>query len=228
MNTDSLTQVSGAEPVEAARDARTRARRRQLLAAAVKVLQGKGSEQMSMQSVAQEAGVSVGLIYRYFASKEEVLRSVIVGVLEDIEARVPAAILAAGPDPVDRVAAGFDAYCRVIAENSEAAVITYRESSRLSAENRKVIKDLEMASVKPLSQATQDAVDAGLFAPVDVDLFAYNLVLLAHGWALKSWYFQPQHTVDSYISGQLALVLSAALAPEHHTEYSRYLTAKED
>ena len=126
------------------------------------------------------------------------------------------------------MAAGFDAYCRVIAENSEAAVITYRESSRLSAENRTLIKDLEMGSVQPLGRATQEAVEAGLFAPVDVDLFAYNLVLLAHGWALKSWYFQPQHTVDSYIRGQLALVLSAALTPDHHIEYSRYLTAKED
>ena len=71
-----------------------------------------------------------------------------------------------------------------------------------------------MESVRPLVEALQEAVRIGAFVELDAELLAYDLVLLAHGWALKSWYFEPQHTFDSYVRGQLRLVLAAAVAPE--------------
>src|SRR5699024_11499162 len=58
-------------PQEAARAARSDARRRQILGAAVPLMERSGSPAVSMQAIADEAGVSVGLIYRYFASKQE-------------------------------------------------------------------------------------------------------------------------------------------------------------
>ncbi|OBH13639.1 MULTISPECIES: helix-turn-helix domain-containing protein [unclassified Mycobacterium] len=58
---------------EAVRAARTTARRRQLLDAAVKAMETHGFHQTSMQDLAAEAKVSVGLIYTYFGGKEELL-----------------------------------------------------------------------------------------------------------------------------------------------------------
>ncbi len=72
----------------------------------------------------------------------------------------------------------------------------------------------EVESLRPLVEAIQEAVRSGAFVELDAELLAYDLVLLAHGWALKSWYFEPQHTFDSYVRGQLRLVLAAAVAPE--------------
>ena len=41
-----------------------------------------GSQAVSMQAVAAEAGVSVGLIYRYFGGKDDLLLAVILDVLD--------------------------------------------------------------------------------------------------------------------------------------------------
>ena len=214
MNTDSLTDTSALAPEGAARRARKEARRNQLLRAAGAVLQDKRSDEMSMQDVAHEAGVSVGLIYRYFTNKDALLLALIVTVLDELTERVPAAVAAAGEDPVERVSAAFTMYCRVIDENRQATLITYRESKSLTAANRTHIKSREVESVRPLVEAIQEAVRSGAFVELDAELLAYDLVLLAHGWALKSWYFEPQHTFDSYVRGQLRLVLAAAVAPE--------------
>src|SRR4051794_41782337 len=65
-----------------------------------------GSQAVSMQAVAAEAGVSVGLIYRYFGGKDDLLLAVIVGVLDAFATRVPEAVEAAGDDPAHRLAAG--------------------------------------------------------------------------------------------------------------------------
>jgi AcrR family transcriptional regulator len=48
-------------------------RRRQILDAAVRVFAAKGFNQCRVSDIADEAGVAYGLVYHYFASKDEVL-----------------------------------------------------------------------------------------------------------------------------------------------------------
>jgi TetR/AcrR family fatty acid metabolism transcriptional regulator len=51
-------------------------KRRRLLDAAVRVFARKGYHAARIGDIAEEAGVAYGLLYHYFSSKEEVLRSV--------------------------------------------------------------------------------------------------------------------------------------------------------
>jgi TetR/AcrR family transcriptional regulator, fatty acid metabolism regulator protein len=74
-------------------------RRRQILAAAVKVFAEKGFHACRVGDVAEEAGVAYGLVYHYFESKEDLLETIfrttwtemLARVNEVEEARVPAA-----------------------------------------------------------------------------------------------------------------------------------------
>lgn len=204
--------VPSITPPAAARQALVEHRSRQLLDAAARLMERDGSEAVSMQALAAEAGVSVGLIYRYFGSKDDVLLAVITGVLDAFATAVPAAVEAAGDDPVRRLAAAFAAYCQVIDSHRHAAVLTYRESKSLDEDGRDRIKRLEVETSEPLRAAVRDGVEAGMLVAADPDLVAYNLLLLAHAWALKHWYFEQTRTLDSYIRDQLALALRAILA----------------
>lgn len=211
------------DPDRAARATRAEHRSRQLLNAAARLMDRDGSEAVSMQAVAAEAGVSVGLIYRYFGGKHDLLLAVILNVLEAFAERVPAAIEAAGDDPVERLAAAFRTYCQVIDEQRHAAVLTYRESKSLSPEGRAKIKEMEVLTSEPLRAVVREAAQAGLLTHVDADLMAYNLLLLAHAWALKHWYFERTLTLDEYVSRQTALALRAILDPRHRRAYRRFL-----
>ena len=217
--------VAPEDPGAAARAARTTLRERQLLGAAARLMERDGSHAVSMQALADEASVSVGLIYRYFDNKQDLLLAVIVQVLDAFAAEVPQALEAAGTDPVERVAAAFAAYCAVINDHRHAAVLSYRESKTLGEDGRRRIKDLEIETSGPLRRAVQEAVDAGRFVSTDVDLFAYNLLLLAHSWALKHWYFERSLTFPTYVRKQTALALSAVVAPEYRGEYTHLLNA---
>ena len=198
-------------------------RSRQILDGAARLMERTGSEAVSMQALATEAGVSVGLIYRYFGGKDDVLLAVIVEVLDAFRTSVPQAVDAAGDDPVRRLAAAFTAYCHVIARYRHAAVLTYRESNTLSAEGRETIKTLEVETSQPLRTAVRDGVDAGVLSTPNADLVAYDLLLLAHAWALKHWYFEQTMTLDEYVDAQLALMLQALIRPDLRAEYSDLL-----
>jgi AcrR family transcriptional regulator len=211
------------DPGEAARAVRANLRTRQLLSAAARLMERDGSHAVSMQALADEASVSVGLIYRYFGNKQDLLLAVIVEVLENFGNRVPDAVEAAGSDPVERVAAAFAAYCQVIDEHRHAAVLSYRESKTLGSEGRRKIKDLEIETSAPLRDTVQEAVASGRFVKVDVDLFAYNLLLLAHAWALKHWYFERSLDFPTYVRKQTAVALGAVVAPEYRSQYAHLL-----
>ncbi len=221
MATDST--ALGVDVDEAARLTRAERRSEQLLAAAAKLMERAGSQGVSMQAVAEEAGVSVGLIYRYFGGKEDLLLAVIVDVLETFSTAVPEAIEAAGDDPVERLVAAFGSYCEVIDAHRHAAVLTYRESKSLSPEGREKIKELEVQTSEPLRQVIREGVAAGVLTTEDPDLVAYNLLLLAHAWALKHWYFEQSLTFDEYVRKQTTLTLSALIEPRKRRSYRRFL-----
>ena len=207
----------------AARQTRSRVRSEQLLAAAARLMAREGSGAVSMQALAGEAGVSVGLIYRYFGGKDELLLAVICNVLDAFAVDVPDAIEAAGSDPVHQLAAAFRAYCTVIDTHRHAAVLTYRESKSLSEEGREKLKRLEVETSEPLRATIRAGIDAGIFTAVDADLLSYNLLLLAHGWALKHWYLERTMGLDDYVAKQIALFLNSIIEPRRKRAYRSLL-----
>lgn len=219
----SSAPLAETDPQEAARLTRAQQRSEQLLGAAARLMERDGSQAVSMQAVAEEAGVSVGLIYRYFGGKEDLLLAVIVDVLEAFAERVPHAVEAAGENPVERLAAAFRAYCEVIDEHRHAAVLTYRESKSLSEEGRRRIMELEVTTSEPLRTILREGVEAGELLEVDVDLVSYDLLLLAHGWALKHWYFERTLALDDYVAKQTSLVLGSLVQPRRRRSYRRLL-----
>lgn len=212
-------------PDEAARAARAETRSRQLLDAAARLMAKDGSQAVSMQALADEAGVSVGLIYRYFGGKDDVLLSVILGVLDAFATRVPEAIEEAGDDPVERLVAAFRTYCAVIDDHRHAAVLTYRESKSLSDEGREKVKALEVTTSEPLRSCIREGTAAGVLRDVDPDLVAYDLLLLAHAWALKHWHWEQTLGFDEYVEKQAGLMLNGIIAAGARRKYARFLNA---
>src|SRR6478672_2320337 len=198
---------------EAARNARVAARvnrrRRQILAAATHLMQKSGFHAISMQSVADEARISVGLIYQYFGNKEDLLRGVVVDILEDFRDEIPRALALAGEDPVDRLQTSFRTCCMVVDGKRAAVNLTYRESKTLTPEGLSQIMALEFETAEPIRQVYRAGVTAGVFLDIDARLVAHNMLLTAHGWALKHWNLSSWLTLDEYIDQEFELLLGA-------------------
>jgi AcrR family transcriptional regulator len=182
-----------------------------------------GFHAMSIQALAEAAEVSVGLIYQYFGSKEDVLQAVIVDILEAYRDEVPTAIEHAGADPVEQLVAGFVAYCEVVDSHRRATVLAYRESGTLNEAGLAQIKDLELATIEPLYEVIRLGQQAGVFIDIDPDLTAHDLMLFAHGWALKHWHLAPRLTLSQYVDHQLAIILKSMLSPDVWPSYEHHL-----
>ncbi|HZU46545.1 MAG TPA: TetR/AcrR family transcriptional regulator [Mycobacterium sp.] len=209
---------------EAVRAVRATSRRRQLLDAAVKVMSKTGFHQMSMQELASEASVSVGLIYKYFGGKEDLLLATILRIQDAFRDQLAPVMAAAGDDPVQRLSAGIRRYIEIVDDNLDAVVLTYRESRTLDAAGRAQIKELEIATAAPLRSAIEAGIANGVFREVDVDLVVFDIMLLAHGWALKHWHFGPIYSLDEYIRLQTRHMLNALIPPDRRNDYQHLVS----
>lgn len=76
-----------------------------ILAAGARVLDAGGIEAVTLQAIADRAGVAKSNLYRYFESREEILLRLLIDDLEELIAQLEAQ--STGPRPVEAVARQF-------------------------------------------------------------------------------------------------------------------------
>lgn len=210
MSSQVYSSVDDAELVER--------RRQQVVAAATELYGRRGFHKTTVKEIAQLAGVSAGLIYSYVKTKEDVLFLVLQNVLESYAREIPKA-LEGVTDPIQRFCTAVRAYCEVVGAKPDATLLAYRETKSLGKEQQAAIKDMELKTNQLLIQCIEDCTAAGYFHKTNVDLAAYRIVLLAHGWALKSWRFKQFTTLREYTEDGLNLFLNGMLTPHGWSHY---------
>jgi TetR/AcrR family transcriptional regulator, cholesterol catabolism regulator len=203
---------------EAVREARAQWRRAEIVEAATRLMEDCGFHRMTVSALAREAGLSVGTIYHYVEDKSDILLLVILDILDAYRQDLPLA-MEGHTDPVERLAAGFDAYCRIVDSRRYAIVLTYRESKSLPEEGRKRIMALEVETSGLLRECLEEAQSAGLVVACDTELIAHNLTVLAHAWALKHWRLKGHVDLGTYIAAETGLTVKAIVAPGQEKRY---------
>ena len=96
-------------------------RRQQILQAAMICFAKRGFHQASMHDISEQAGISVGLIYRYFENKEAVISAMADGHKKEIQEVLERARRA--PSLLDAMEILFTAHCCDSAPQVEAAFV---------------------------------------------------------------------------------------------------------
>lgn len=187
------------------------AQRRQQLVSAATTLFGRNSyETTTMKEISKFAGFSSGLIYSYVQTKEDMLFLVLQNLLDSYQYVIPKS-LEKVVDPIERFCTAMRAYCQVVDANAEATLLAYRATKSISHERKAKIKSMELETNRLVEDCVRACVDAGYFRPVNEHLMAYQVVMVAHGWALKRWVLSQSMTLDKYVSETTDLFLQGAM-----------------
>jgi AcrR family transcriptional regulator len=122
-------------------------RRDQIIDAAVELFSHQGFYRTTVQEIASKAGISTGLIYHYARTKEDILLLTLLSVLQSYRAEIPEA-LEGLTDPLERLWAAVNAYCRVVSRHRAATVLAYRSTKSLPAEQRSLVKKEELGPTR--------------------------------------------------------------------------------
>jgi AcrR family transcriptional regulator len=139
-------------------------RRRRLLHAVVDLVADGYDDEMQMKDIADRAGVALGTVYRYFASKEHLIAAALVEWAGGLESR-PARAPSLESPPADRLSAALRralrAYQRQPAMARLLVLVAHSTDSYASAEYRgmgPVVYDALGRSVPDLDDDTRNRV----------------------------------------------------------------------
>lgn len=145
-------------------------RRSQIVAAAVTVFAERGYEATTMSDIARRAGIGQGTVYRYVASKRELLDLVFDYSVEEILSAVRPVLFTeaplAGPDDiVARFDAALAAVTAAIDRRPELTALVLVELGALDDELKLRLLGVEASIAAMTSGLLAEAAEAGLLRP---------------------------------------------------------------
>ncbi|PTQ54535.1 MAG: Transcriptional regulator, TetR family [Hydrogenibacillus schlegelii] len=189
-------------------------RREQIVRAAVRLFIEKGFHRTTTREIAQASRFSIGTLYEYISSKEDVLYL----VCYDINARMreglePLEALEAPPEALLRLA--IERLIRVVDAMDDEVLLIYQESKSLLPEALKDVLRREAEIVAFFARLLRAGRAQGVFriAEEDIDLMAENIVVLAEMWAFRRWALRKQYSIERFIATQTRLLLGELGVP---------------
>ena len=183
-------------------------RRMEIVKAAVGLFVQKGFHKTTVREIAQEFGMSIGTLYEYIRTKEDILFLVCDYIHSSFRMRVRPS-LEITPDSVKTLKGAIDTYYRMIDEMQDYLVFLYQETKSLSHSDRNYIFKAEEEMTEIFEEIIATGIKDGSFKITkrEAALFAHNIMVLGQMWAFRRWVLQKQYTLDGYIKSQSALII---------------------
>ena len=181
--------------------------RRKIIDTASVLYAKKGFTATCIEEISEKAGVSLPVTYSYVKKKSEIMRMIMEDVLNIFQESLTREIRDI-QDPEEKLVIAVILYYRVVDQHKEKALLLYQKSSSLDKASRARVMQLEVDVSHIFGEILEEGRKKGVFREVDVDLTAYNIILMAHMWILKSWHFKSRLSLEKYIDLQLVNILA--------------------
>ncbi len=184
-------------------------RRREIVKAAVELFIRKGFHKTTVREIAQKFGMSIGTLYEYIRTKEDILYLVCDYIHSNVREKVKPSLTVTG-DSIETLKRAIYAYFTVIDEMQDYIVFLYQETKSLNHEARKYIFRAEEEMTEIFEEILKRGVEEGSFSidKKDVPLVAHNIMVQGQMWAFRRWVLQKKYTLERYIEIQSAIILN--------------------
>jgi TetR/AcrR family transcriptional regulator, cholesterol catabolism regulator len=198
---DVPTQVKNPELVEQ--------RRQQIIEAAVPLFIENGFHKTTTRQIAKAARVSVGSMYEYVASKEDILYLACLSIHDQVEQGVTHALskTTSGRNMLKEVIREFFMVCHRM--NNEI-LLMYQVTKSLPRQWQKRVLENDIRITSLLFEALQKVMAEGDIPEMSdksCDLIAQNITVLGHMWTFRRWHLAKYFTVEEYILEQTDIIL---------------------
>ena len=160
-----------------------------IFTATFKLSSSKGFQAMSLRDLSKETGISMGGLYSYIGSKND-LASVIEGVQRSYIEQVADEILKENLEPKECLRAIIFSEIYMMEIMSSWYYFCFMELKGLSKEQQSFALDNEFRSEEILMSIIRDGVLANQFVCEKPELLASQVVAQLQQWHLKQWKFK--------------------------------------
>lgn len=182
-------------------------RRNQMIKGAIQLFKQKGFHKTTTREIAKESGFSIGTLYEYIRTKEDVLFLVCDAIYEQVRSRLEKVIDLeyASLESLGRV---MESYFQLMDEMQDEVVVMYQEVKSLNNDTKEYVLEKERDMVKLLEQVIVTCLPHKIMEK-DAMLLANNIFVQGQMWGFRRWMLQKEFTLKEYSERQITFLTKA-------------------
>jgi len=187
-------------------------RHRQIVDAAVQLFIQHGFHKTTTRQIARAAGFSIGSLYEYITSKEDILYLVCDAIHAEVERGVSEAMTRAGGGR-NSLAEVIREYFLVCNRKSDHILLIYQETQSLPSQWRKKVLENEVRITGIFVKVLAHLISTGDLPQLSdrsIELVAHNISVLGHMWTFRRWFLARHYSIEEYIELQTEFILGIA------------------
>ncbi|WP_240794327.1 TetR/AcrR family transcriptional regulator [Bacillus sp. BHET2] len=189
-------------------------RRDQMISGAVSLFKQKGFHRTTTREIAKAAGFSIGTLYEYIRTKEDVLYLVCDSIYEQV--RLELEKLDVGKGTLESLRLGIAHYFQVMDRMQDEVLVMYQEAKSLSKDALPYVLRKELEMVGMVEDLIKGCVDSGKLELNEnqIHMLAQNVFVQGQMWGFRRWAMQKRFTLEEYINLQIDLLFSGIIGFE--------------
>ncbi|ETI69854.1 TetR family transcriptional regulator [Neobacillus vireti LMG 21834] len=184
-------------------------RRDQMIKGAVTLFKQKGFHRTTTREIAKAAGFSIGTLYEYIRTKEDVLYLVCDSIYDHVSERLQQD-LSLKSGTLASLKLGIANFFQVMDEMQAEVLVMYQEVKSLSKDALPYVLKKEMEMVAMFADLLTRCVENGELKLTEkqVDIIAHNIFVQGQMWGFRRWALRKLFTLEEYIALQTEILLS--------------------
>ncbi len=187
-------------------------RHEQIFRAASRVFISRGYHAATVREIAEEAGLSLGSLYSYIRTKEDILYLVFERLTTALRENIRLAMKGIA-DPVEQIRAALRANLQTIERYQDEILLMYQETKALDRDSLHLVLAGEAEYVKFFEEILEAGYQQGVFKG-DPRLTADVITYLCSLIVLRRWNLRRRFSADEAIDGVIAFILRGLGVPD--------------
>lgn len=185
-------------------------RRQELVHAAVKLFVEKGFHKTTVREIAKEFGMSMGALYDYIRTKEDILFLVCDHIFKSISDKIKASDKT-DQNAKDKLRNAIHDYFVIIDSIQDYTLLLYQETKSLSRKDRNYVLSAEMELTKIFEDIIAQGIKEKTFKinRRTAKIVANNIMVQGQMWSFRRWVAQKNYSLKNYIKIQTDLIINS-------------------
>ncbi|WP_085506285.1 TetR/AcrR family transcriptional regulator [Thalassobacillus devorans] len=180
-------------------------RRNQMIKGAVSLFIEKGFHKTTTREIAKASGFSIGTLYEYIRTKEDVLFLVCDSIYERVKDRMEQ-VIDTEKKTIDSLIHAVTSYFQLMDDMQDEVVVMYQEVKSLPRDSQEYVLQKEKDMLEMLTQVIRNSI-AEPMSEQDISLVANNIFIQGQMWGFRRWMLQKEFTLESYTERQVHFLL---------------------
>ena len=168
----------------------------------------KGYHQTTVREIAKASGMSMGALYDYISTKEDILFLVCDHIHSTVSSKITGSFSQRN-NSIQNLKNAIWEYYTIIDEIQDYMLLLYQETKSLNKDARKYIFNAELELTAIFEDILAQCISEKTIklSQKDISLVAHNIMVTGQMWAFRRWALSPGTTLDTYIKKQTELII---------------------